>query len=101
MVYGVQLREMEMELEEERKQKTSAIMGRKKLEGDLKDMQSQVDSANKVKEDSLKQLRRLQVCTNTVKGACSQLDKATNEGVHLACVEILCFFLSFTGEICP
>lgn len=37
-------------MEEERKQKSQAIMGRKKLEGDLKEMESQVEMANKVKE---------------------------------------------------
>lgn len=55
-----QLREMEAELEEERKQRIAAVNARKKLEGDLKGMQDQVDNANKVKEDAIKQLRRLQ-----------------------------------------
>ena len=44
-----QLREMEADLEEERKQKTAATSARKKLEGDFKDMQAQVDMANKVR----------------------------------------------------
>lgn len=52
---------METELEEERKQRTTAISARKKLEGDLKGMQDQVENANKVKDDAIKQLRRLQV----------------------------------------
>ena len=52
---------MEAELEEERKQKAGSVAGRKKLEGDLKDMEGQVEMANKVKEDALKQLRKLQV----------------------------------------
>ena len=52
---------MESELEEERKQRTTAVNARKKLEGDLKGMQDQVDNANKMKEDAIKQLRRLQV----------------------------------------
>ena len=50
-------------MEEERKQRTTAINARKKLEGDLKGMQDQVENANKAKEDAIKQLRRLQVST--------------------------------------
>ena len=52
---------MEGELEEERKQRTAAANARKKLEGDMKNIEQQVEMANKVKEDSVKQLRRLQV----------------------------------------
>ena len=57
----LQLREMEGELEEERKQRSAAVNARKKLEGDLKNMEQAVEMASKVKEDSVKQLRRLQV----------------------------------------
>jgi len=52
---------MEGELEEERKNRSAAVNARKKLEGDLKNLEQQVEMANKVKEDSMKQLRRLQV----------------------------------------
>ena len=52
---------MESELEEEKKQRVAAVNMKKKLEGDMKEMQSQVDMANKMKEDSMKQLRKLQV----------------------------------------
>lgn len=51
---------MEAELEDERKQKAIAVNGRKKLENDLKDYIQQVEMANKVKEDAVKQLRRIQ-----------------------------------------
>jgi hypothetical protein len=54
---------MEAELEEERKQKSLAVNARKKLEGDFKSMEQQVDNANKIKEDALKQLKKFQVCT--------------------------------------
>ena len=53
---------MESELEEERKQRAAAVSGKKKLEGELANMLGQVEMATKVKEDSLKQLRKLQVC---------------------------------------
>ena len=39
---------MEADLEEERKQRAMATSARKKLEGDFKDMQAQVENANKV-----------------------------------------------------
>jgi len=58
-----QLRELEAELEEERRQRSAAISARKKLEGDLKSIESQVDTANKLKEDALKQLKKMQVCS--------------------------------------
>ena len=56
----LQLRELETDLEEERKQRNAAVSIRKKLEGDLKDMEGQVEMSAKVKEDAMKQLRRLQ-----------------------------------------
>jgi myosin heavy chain 9/10/11/14 len=52
---------MEAELEEERKQRTLAVNARKKIEGDFKSMEQQVDTANKIKEDALKQLKKIQV----------------------------------------
>jgi len=52
---------MEAELEEERKQRSSAVAARKKLEGDFKSMEYEVDAANKAKEDLAKQLKKLQV----------------------------------------
>lgn len=53
-----QLRELEAELEEERKQRTAAVTARKKLEGDLKDMEGQLEMNSKMKDDALKQLKR-------------------------------------------
>jgi len=53
---------MEAELEEERKQRSAAVNARKKLEGDFKSMEQQVDTANKIKEDAVKQLKKFQVC---------------------------------------
>ena len=59
--FWLQLREMEAELEEERRQRTAAVSARKKLEGDLKAMEQHVDTANKNREDAIKQLKKLQV----------------------------------------
>lgn len=55
------LRDMENELEEEKKQRAMAINARKKLEADLKQMEQQFEIVSKVKDDSVKQLRKLQV----------------------------------------
>lgn len=52
---------MESELEEERKQRTLAVSARKKLEADLKQVEQQVEIATKVRDDSIKQLKKLQV----------------------------------------
>jgi myosin protein heavy chain len=57
---------VESQLEEERKQKAAAIAVRKKLEGDFRSMEQQVESANKMKEDLFKQLKKLQVRGNPV-----------------------------------
>ncbi|KAE8593451.1 hypothetical protein XENTR_v10019141 [Xenopus tropicalis] len=56
-----QVREMEVELEEERKQKSQILAAKKKLEMDLQDMESQMDSANKGRDEAVKQLKKLQL----------------------------------------
>merc|ERR1712080_645258 len=56
-----QLRDLEAELDEERKQKQAAVNAKKKLETDYKDLESTMDMNNKLKEDALKQLKKLQV----------------------------------------
>lgn len=58
---GKQLRDVEAELEDERKQRAAALAQRKKLEADMKDLEQQLEMHDKVKEDALKQLRKLQV----------------------------------------
>uniref|UniRef100_A0A8B9K3D7 Myosin-9 n=1 Tax=Astyanax mexicanus TaxID=7994 RepID=A0A8B9K3D7_ASTMX len=55
-----QVREMEMELEDERKQRSLAVAARKKLELDLKELEAAIDQANKNRDEALKQLRKLQ-----------------------------------------
>lgn len=50
-----------MELEDERKQRSIAVAARKKLELDLKDLESHIDTANKNRDEAIKQLRKLQV----------------------------------------
>ncbi|XP_063058096.1 myosin-9a [Engraulis encrasicolus] len=55
-----QVREMELELEDERKQRSQALAARKKLELDLSDLEAQIDFANKARDEAQKQLRKLQ-----------------------------------------
>ncbi|XP_018415091.1 PREDICTED: myosin-10-like isoform X2 [Nanorana parkeri] len=55
-----QVRDMELELDEERKQKTQILAAKKKLEMDLQEMENQIDSANKGREEAVKQLKKLQ-----------------------------------------
>lgn len=52
---------MEVELEDERRQRTQALSARKKLELDLAELEIQIDAANKGRDDALKQLKKLQV----------------------------------------
>ncbi|KAL8616918.1 hypothetical protein ACOMHN_041837 [Nucella lapillus] len=54
-----QLREMESELEDERKQRALAVNARNKLMGDIQGMESEVELANKVKEDAVKQYKKI------------------------------------------
>lgn len=54
------LRDLETELEEERKQRSAAVAAKKKLESDLKDIEATLEMNNKVKEDALKQAKKLQ-----------------------------------------
>lgn len=56
-----QVREMELELEDERKQRSAAVASRKKLELDLKELEAGIDMANKNRDEALKQLKKLQV----------------------------------------
>uniref|UniRef100_A0AAX7TWE2 Myosin, heavy chain 10, non-muscle n=1 Tax=Astatotilapia calliptera TaxID=8154 RepID=A0AAX7TWE2_ASTCA len=55
-----QVREMEAELEDERKQRGLAVAARKKLEMDLKDIEGHIEGANKARDEAIKQLRKLQ-----------------------------------------
>lgn len=54
---------MEAELEDERKQRTLAVASKKKLEMDLNELEGQIEAANKGRDEAIKQLRKLQVCT--------------------------------------
>ncbi|XP_024223620.1 myosin heavy chain, non-muscle isoform X3 [Bombus impatiens] len=74
-----QLRDLEAELEDERKQRAAAIAQRKKMEADYKDIEQQLEMHNKVKEDALKQLKKLQTqikdCTRETEEARAARDE--------------------------
>ena len=50
---------MEAELEDERNQKAIAVNARNKLQGDLAGLESQVEMATKMKDDAVKQAKRI------------------------------------------
>lgn len=56
-----QVRELESELEEEKKQRGQASAGKKKLEGELKDMEDQLEATSRGRDEAVKQLRKIQV----------------------------------------
>ena len=60
-------------MEEERKGRISASAGKRKLEGDIKELEAQLDQANRIKEDGLKQLKKYQ---NQLKEVQRDLDDA-------------------------
>ena len=55
------MRELESELEEERKQRGQASGSKKKLEGELKDMEDQLEANSRGRDEAVKQLRKIQV----------------------------------------
>lgn len=53
-------------MEDERKQRTLATAAKKKLETDMKDLEGQIETASKGRDEAIKQLRKIQV---SVKGS--------------------------------
>lgn len=56
------VRELEIQLEEERSQRSQAMSSRKQLDAELQESEAQLETASRGKEEAMKQLRRLQVC---------------------------------------
>uniref|UniRef100_A0AAY4A1H3 Myosin, heavy chain 9a, non-muscle n=1 Tax=Denticeps clupeoides TaxID=299321 RepID=A0AAY4A1H3_9TELE len=79
-----QVKEMEMELEDERKQRSQAVSVRKKLELDLKDLGSQIDMANKARDEANKQLRKLQALLKDQMRELDELRMSRDEALNLA-----------------
>ncbi|XP_014841679.1 PREDICTED: myosin-9-like isoform X1 [Poecilia mexicana] len=77
-----QVREMELELEDERRQRTQALSAKKKLELDLADLEAQIDQANKGRDDALKQLKKLQTQMKDLLRELEELRLARDEAVN-------------------
>ena len=60
-----QVRELEIQLEEERSQRSQSVSSKKQLEAQLQDAEAQVETVTRGKEEAIKQLRRLQVQTSS------------------------------------
>merc|ERR1719499_1676369 len=74
-----QLRDLESELDEERKQKQAAVNAKKKLETDYKDLESTMDMNNKLKEDAIKQLKKLQQAMKEIQRDAEEAHASKNE----------------------
>ncbi|XP_031431549.1 myosin-10 isoform X3 [Clupea harengus] len=61
-----QVRELEVQLEEERTQRAQAQTVKKTLEAELQEAEAQVETANRGREEGLRQLRRLQAQTKEI-----------------------------------
>lgn len=59
--FKCKVRELEIQLEEERSQRSQATSSKKQLDAELQESEAQLESASRGKEEALKQLRRLQV----------------------------------------
>uniref|UniRef100_A0A673BTY3 Myosin, heavy chain 14, non-muscle n=1 Tax=Sphaeramia orbicularis TaxID=375764 RepID=A0A673BTY3_9TELE len=55
-----QVRELEIQLEEERSQRSQSVSSKKQLEAELQEAEAQLETASRGKEEAVKQLRRLQ-----------------------------------------
>nr|XP_057941324.1 myosin-10 isoform X5 [Doryrhamphus excisus] len=55
-----QVRELEIQLEEERTQRSQAVLSKKQLEAELQDSEAQMETSSRSKEEAVKHLRRLQ-----------------------------------------
>ncbi|XP_041789381.1 myosin-9-like [Chelmon rostratus] len=77
-----QVREMEIELEEERRQRSQALSAKKKLEIDLTELEIQIDAANKGRDEALKQLKKLQSQMKDLMRELDELRLSRDEAVN-------------------
>ncbi|KAI3353042.1 hypothetical protein L3Q82_019615, partial [Scortum barcoo] len=79
-----QVREMEVELEDERRQRSQALSSKKKLEADLAELELQIDNANKGRDEALKQLKKLQALMKDHMRELDELRLSRDEAVNAA-----------------
>ncbi|XP_029357976.1 myosin-9-like [Echeneis naucrates] len=77
-----QVREMEIELEDERKQRTQALSSKRKLELDLAELELQIDAANKGRDEAHKQLKKLQALMKEQMREVEELRLSRDEAVN-------------------
>uniref|UniRef100_A0AAQ4RX63 Myosin-9 n=1 Tax=Gasterosteus aculeatus aculeatus TaxID=481459 RepID=A0AAQ4RX63_GASAC len=77
-----QVREMEVDLEDERKQRSHALSAKKKLELDLGELEVQIEAANKGRDEALKQLKKLQALMKDQMRELDELRLSRDEAVN-------------------
>lgn len=67
-----QLRDLEGQLDDERKQKSQALSAQKKTESELAEMESQIDAEAKGREDAMRMYKKTQVsvCVQCLRCVC-------------------------------
>ncbi|XP_077574335.1 myosin-9-like [Stigmatopora nigra] len=75
---------MEVELEEERRQRSQALSSKKKMEMDLADLQNQIDVIGKGRDEAIKQLKRLQAQMKEQLRELDELRLSRDESVNVA-----------------
>eukprot|EP00095_Tigriopus_kingsejongensis_P005814 maker-scaffold716_size107355-snap-gene-0.26 protein:Tk05814 transcript:maker-scaffold716_size107355-snap-gene-0.26-mRNA-1 annotation:"myosin heavy non-muscle-like isoform 1" len=73
------IRDLETDLDEERKQRALAMNSKKKLEADYKDLESTMEMNNKLKEDALKQLKKHQAAMKEIQRDADEAHQSKNE----------------------
>ena len=66
-----QLRELEAQIDDERKQKSQALSAQKKTESELAEVESQIDAEAKGREDALRMYKKAQVSRDNVHVHCT------------------------------
>uniref|UniRef100_A0A4W5RUX4 Myosin-9 n=1 Tax=Hucho hucho TaxID=62062 RepID=A0A4W5RUX4_9TELE len=79
-----QVREMETELEDERRQKALAVAAKKKLEADLGELEAGISMANKGRDEALKQLKKLQALLKDHMRELEDLRLSRDEALNMA-----------------
>jgi len=79
-----QIRDLEIELEDERKQRSMAVTSKKKLENDFEDIEQQLEMANRLKEDAIRQFKRLQQQMKDFQRECEEAKQSKEDLINLA-----------------
>ncbi|XP_061627681.1 myosin-9a [Phyllopteryx taeniolatus] len=75
---------MEVELEDERRQRSQALSAKKKMELDLAELENQIDAANKTRDEAVRQLKKLQALMKEQMREFDDLRISRDEAVNVA-----------------